>query len=581
VNARPTIVICLALALAVGAAFSPVAGNGFVDFDDPVYITANPNVAGGITARGLAWAFTSHRYAYNWHPLTWISHMADVSLFGLDPRGHHLAGLVLHGANAVLLFLVWRGMTGSILASACVAALFAIHPLRVESVAWASERKDLLCVTFSLLTVWAYLGHLRRRSIRGSLLVVTLFAAALMSKPMAVTLPLVLLLLDVWPLGRWGGASGGEGPGGGGSRRGAAGPALVAEKLPLLTLSAASGAVTLISQGSGGVVGTLQEYSLATRIHNALASCLAYLGQAAWPAGLAVFYPHRLPAVPSWETLAMVAVPVAATAFAFLLRRRAPYLLVGWLWYLVTLLPVIGLVQVGMQARADRYTLFPLIGISLIPAWGMPPLLGAGRWRRALLPAALITLALFGTMTLRQAGVWQDSPTLYRHAIRVVPGNWWADFQYGWILFNQGRAGDALPHLRRAADLNPDFLKAHYLAGLILASREEYVQAIGHYREVLRLDPSDNGTRNNLGVALTAVGDYPSALAAYAEVIRRDPDDAGAHFNRGMVLEYLGDLAGTREHFRHAVRIDPGHAPAADALARQGALPGSASPADP
>jgi tetratricopeptide (TPR) repeat protein len=553
----------LLLAGATLAAFSPVLSAGFVIYDDERYVLRNPHVHAGLSWETLCWALTSG-YASNWHPLTWLSHMLDWRLFGAAAWGHHLTSLLLHVANAVLLFVLLDRATGATGRSAFAAALFALHPLHVESVAWVAERKDVLSTLLWLLAVAAYVRWTRAGGWARYLLAAALFAAGLAAKPMLVTLPVTLLLLDFWPLARWPV----RGPGGG-AWRGAA--RLLGEKVPLLALSAASAAVTLAVQASGPAVGSLQEFPLGDRTANALVACVAYLGKTAWPLALAVFYPHSGASLPVWKPAAAAALLATVTLLAVRLRRRRPYLLAGWLWYLVTLLPVIGLVQVGEQAMADRYTYVPLIGIFVAAAWGIPDALAAllaaagkgrdqaadpGHAARWALPAAagavLLALAL---LTRAQAATWKSSVALFGHALAVTEGNYLAHLDLGTALSREGRRDEALAHYEAAARLRPDDAQIQYNLGVALAARGRAREAQERYERALALQPDYPEAHNNLGILLARQGRIEDGTRHCAEAVRLRPEFAEARFNLAVALHMAGRDAEAREQVEAARRL--------------------------
>jgi hypothetical protein len=425
--------ICVFLALATLLVFGQTIRHQFINYDDPEYVYANPMVTEGLTWNGVLWAF-SHSYSRNWHPLTWISHMLDWQLYGLHPGGHHLTSVLLHGANAILLFLVLREMTRSLWASAFVASVFAIHPLRAESVAWISERKDVLSGLFFMLTLGAYVRYVRHPWSRMRYLtVLLLFACGLMSKAMLTTLPLLLLLLDYWPLERFAEEHAAGGPGRAGGRRFPVALRLIAEKVPLVALSAASSAVTVLAQGNAAL--PTGQLSLPARIENAVVSYVAYLGQMLYPVGLVIPYPYPGDGLPSWEVMLSLVVLVLLFAGAFLSRRRRPYLLVGWLWYVVMLVPVIGIVQVGAQARADRYTYLPQIGIYLLVAWTGADLCASSRARsRVVGLLATVVVAALMVCAAIQVSHWRDSLSLWSHSVAWSSGNTVAENNLAWLL---------------------------------------------------------------------------------------------------------------------------------------------------
>ncbi len=544
-----SILAALILVAATALAYAPILGNGFTSYDDDQYVTANPHVRGGLSLTGLRWAWTTTDAA-NWHPLTWLSHMADCEFFGLDPRGHHAVSLALHLSNVALLFLVLAGMTGAAGKSAAVAALFALHPLHVESVAWVAERKDVLSGLFFLLTLAAYRRYVARPSLARYAVVGVALAAGLLAKPMLMTTPFVLLLLDRWPLERK------ESP-----------MRLAVEKAPLLALCAASAVMTIVAQRAGGALGTAQQYPLGMRVANALVAYVVYLRKTVWPSDLAAFYPYPA-GDPSWLTAALAAsVLLGITAAGVRAGRRHPYLLVGWLWYVGMLVPVIGLVQVGEQSLADRYTYLPLIGIFLVVAWGVPGVLErlrppgrSSRWAGwAALVALLVVLAV---TTKREARVWHDSVTLFEHALVVTAESSSAHVNLAIGLEERGDLDRAEQHYRRALELRPDDVVAHNNLGYVLARRDRWAEGVEHYLAALRQDPDCADAHNNLGIALARERRFDEAMPHFAAAARRKPEDARYQFNWGTAL--VGEKHWTQaiEHFREAIRLQPDYAAA-------------------
>jgi Flp pilus assembly protein TadD len=535
-------------------------------------VTENPRVLAGLTRDGIRWAFTSREVA-NWHPLTWLSHMADVEWFGTDAGAHHLVNLAFHGANAILLFLVLCRMTRMPWRSGIVAALFAVHPLHVESVAWVAERKDVLSTFFWLLTMGAYARYAERPGLLRYLPVPLLLALGLMSKAMLVTLPFVLLLLDGWPLRRFAPAGGGP-PGGtgcppAGIRR------LLAEKAPLLLLSAACSAIAYSAQQASGTVTSLERFPPGTRIANALISYVSYAGKAFWPEPLSVFYPHPGAGIPGWHVAAAAAALAGASALAAWQCRRRPYLAVGWFWYLGTLVPVIGLVQVGFQAMADRYTYVPLIGLSIAGVWGAADIGEALRIpRRALGAAAAAALLAFSVAAHRQAGYWRDSVTLFRHAVEVTRGNWLAHENLGLALGLRGRTVEALGHFRESIRLNPAYDKSFYNCGIALMILGRDAEAVACLREAVRIRPEFANARVNLGSALLRSGAREEGILQLRQVLREDPANAAANLNLGLALLEGRNYRESAELFRRYLRVRPGdprgHMFLGDALSGEG-----------
>jgi tetratricopeptide (TPR) repeat protein len=581
--------IALLLAVWTAAVYWGSLRNDFINFDDNLYVTDNPVVKRGLTADGLAWAFTTG-HAGNWHPLTWVSHMTDVQLFGLESSGHHGTSLVIHAANGALLFLTLLRMTGALWPSAVTAALFAVHPLHVESVAWASERKDVLSTFFFLLSLWAYAGYVTRASRWQYLLTLGMFLLGLLCKPMLVTLPFLLLLLDFWPLRRFG--SSGRGAG----NRPPLG-ALMREKIPFLVLALASTMVTYVVQSRGGATSNVQQFPALLRVGNAFVSYFRYLGNTFWPRNLAPFYPHPLQALPLVQVALGALGVVALTAASVWSASRRPYLFVGWFWYLGSLVPVIGLIQVGGQALADRYTYIPLIGLFMALAWTGAELVR----RRASLRvpmcifAALVLVAL-SAKTMAQVRLWHDSITIFSHTARVAAPNWMAEMNLGlgysllgnhaeaiphyqealrlrshlpdaegglgMALTHSGRAEEAVPHFESALRLKPDHVEVHYNFAACLASLGRRREAIEHYEEAIRLRPTYAEAHNNLGVLLAMEGRLEDALAHFTAAVRISPHDAGTLNNLGNINHEMGRKQEAVAYWREALRLDPNHADA-------------------
>ena len=519
---RPSVVTGLVLGGVTLAAFWPVRHFPFINYDDPLYVTENPVVQGGLSAQGLAWAFRTG-YAANWHPLTWLSHMLDCQLFGLAAGSHHLMSLALHVANALLLFSVLRRMTGALWPSGAVAALFALHPLHVESVAWVAARKDVLSTFFWMLTLWAYVRYAHSPT-RGRMAAVALFLMlGLLAKPMLVTLPLLLLLLDWWPLRRW--KTGGEEEPGD-SATTPRGPRfgfgyLLGEKAPLLALSLAACFMTYRAQSRGGAMADIERFPLADRPGNALVSYVRYLAKTLWPEGLSYLYPH-----PGQWPLPMVvaagALLVGITGLALKTMRRHPHLAVGWFWFVGTLVPVIGVVQVGEQAMADRYTYVPLIGVFLAVAWSLDQW-AASRpaLRRALAWGGVALIAACFAATRSQSRHWRDSVALYQHALEVDPNHATAHYNLARTLSERGGDESAvMRHYEEAIRLRPSHASAHVNLGVQLLGLGRVHAAAQHLAEAMRLDPRSFNARLYIGLAYAAMGRHAEAVRE-AEEARR------------------------------------------------------------
>lgn len=540
---RLELILCQLLAVGTLAAFWPVLHSDFVNFDDGDYVTDNPRVQSGLSAANARWAFTNIKATSNWHPLTWLSLQADRTLYGnAEPFGFHLTNLLLHTASTVLLFLIFRAWTGAVWRSALVAALFAVHPLHVESVAWVSERKDVLSTFFWLLTMAAYGWYVRRPGVLRYLAVVVTFSLGLMAKPMLVTLPCVLLLLDYWPLRRVA------------QRRAVA---LVVEKLPLFALAAASCVVTWQAQQTGKAVKAFEQFSPAVRAANAVYAYGEYLTKTVRPEGLAAFYPHpgeKLPAVAVGLSVLLLA---AVTAGCLVAARRYPFLPVGWLWYLGTLLPVIGLVQVGEQAMADRYSYIPLSGVFVAAVWGAGEL--ARRWpflRGVFALSALVALGACGVLTWRQAGTWHDSRTLWTHALDVTEDNWLAHINLALAIGDSNPSG-AVEHLREALRIRPGYPMARFNLGLYLARLGCYEEAGSCYRDVLDSWPDVALVHRNLGFVLSAEGRLNEAREHFEQATQMDSRNAKGWHGLGEVLVQQGEWCAAVEPFRKALKIQP------------------------
>lgn len=567
--------VLLALTAATFLAYWQTLQYGFITFDDPTDVTQNIEVNAGFTWHGIAWAFT-HSLGGNWFPLTWLSHMLDCQLFGLEGGLHHFTNLCLHILATLLLYTVLRRITSARWPSAMAAAVFALHPLHVESVAWIAERKDVLSAFFWMVTLWGYARYVARPEPVRYALTLLAFCLGLMAKPMVVTLPLVLILLDYWPF-----------------KRGHH----ILEKLPFLALSAAASVVTYVVHQDAAAVISLESLPIGTRIENALVSYAVYIGKMFWPTRLAVFYPYPSGSLLWPAILAGIGI-AAVTLAAILAARKRPYLIVGWLWYLVTLAPVIGLIQTGQQARADRYMYIPMIGLSIALIWGAVEILQP--WPRFAAALGAGVAAACVVLTWSQVRYWQDDVSLYQHAIDVTTDNYTARFnlassldalgdddgaakqlaeavrirpnaavahvQLSQYLNKQGRTDEALAHLHTAEALKPGDADIHYRIGLLLGVAGRTEESAAELSDSVRLDPAHFDAHRNLGISLAILGKLPQAADEFRAAVRIKPDDASARFNLGMALANLGRAREAIAQFSEAVRIKPDYAEARAAL---------------
>jgi tetratricopeptide (TPR) repeat protein len=577
--------VCIFLVAIIWVVFGQTLGHDFVNYDDNLYVYENPEVARGLTLKGILWAFT-HVHSSNWHPLTWISHMLDCQFYGLNPGGHHLTNILLHTATAILLFLVLRRMTGFLWRSAFVAAVFAIHPLRVESVAWVAERKDVLSGVFFMLTIGAYVRYVEKFKVQNPKskvyygLTLLFFALGLMCKPMLVTLPFVLLLLDYWPLGR---VEGGEWRV---TRFGVQVPQLhpeclrgstlnhlLCEKLPLFGLAAASGMVTIFAQTEA--IQSFKQISLPLRVGNALISCVAYLGQMFWPSDLALLYPFMAKGVGVSEVVLSLVLLAGISTGVFVLRRQRPYLLTGWLWYLIMLVPIIGIVQVGAQARADRYTYLPQIGLYLLLTWAVADLCAGRRHRRVVLGGcATIILGALIFCARTQASYWRNSESLWTHTLACTSNNDVAHNGLGNAFLQKGSVEEAIVHFQKALKINPNYAEAHNNLGNVLLQKGRVDEAIVHYQRALAITPDYAEACYNLGNALLQKDNVDESILQFQKALQIRPGYAEAHNNLGIALLRKGNVDEATVHFQKALEIKPDHAEAhnnlGNALLRKG-----------
>ena len=546
--------IYLLLALVTIAVFWQVGSCDFISYDDPVYVRNNEHVNTGLSWDNVIWAFTKS-YASNWHPLTWVSHMLDCQLFGMAPAGHHLTNLFLHVVNTLLLFAVLKRMTGAVWRSVFVAAAFALHPLHIESVAWVAERKDVLSTLFWILTMGAYLGYVNRPNKGRYVLVLVVFGLGLMAKPMLVTLPLVLLLLDYWPLGRFQKASHHENTGR--TQKGIFGHLLL-EKVPLLVLSAGSCAVTYLAQQKGGAVTAVSAISPATRISNAVFSYAKYIGKMIWPSRLAVFYPHPRDKLSLLGAVLIAILLFTISVWVINLAKKRGYLTVGWFWYIITLLPVIGIVQVGLQAMADRYTYVPLTGLFIIVAWGLADISTKWPYRKAVLTILSVTvLSAMAIASRLQVRHWRNSVTIFEHALKVTDDNYVAYSSLAWQLYEEGKIDQAIAYHYQVLQIKPYYLPAHKGLGRILLETGRYDEAVKHYAKALQIKPDNPDVYKNMGNALLRQGKATEAIEQYQQVLRLTPDNAQMYNDIGTALGQQGKLDQAITHFRKALEIEP------------------------
>ncbi|HXU36525.1 MAG TPA: tetratricopeptide repeat protein [Blastocatellia bacterium] len=585
---RRDLLVGAGLIVAVVAVYGQVISHHFINLDDDIYIYENPMVTAGLTIKGLRWAFTTF-HAANWHPLTWLSHMFDAQVFGLSPGADLAVNVFLHTLNSLLVFTFLKNMTGRLWRSAIVAGLFALHPMHVESVAWAAERKDVLSAFFALLSLLAYIRYAKadHPSWKQFLPVTVSLALALMAKPMFVTWPFVMLLLDYWPLNRleW---RPDNGPGLLAQRL----APLIREKIPVFVLAAASVAITYIAQSRGGAVRQFADAPILLRVSNALVSYAKYIVSLLWPGGLGVYYPFSPEGIPPWELAASLALVACITVFVMRAKKNQGYLLTGWAWYLGTLVPVIGIIQVGGQTMADRYSYIPSIGLFVMIVWVVGDLIKQRPvLYRAAAFAVVVWLAILGSLACVQVGFWRDSITLFRHTLLVAPGNLVAHYNLAHALGKQGNLDEAIVHfgealrikpdffdalinigvtlndqrkfaeaatyLTRAVELQPQSSKAHLQLAISLAQNGRSDEALGHFFQAMELSPNDPDVRTNLGLMLARIGKFPEAREQLGVALRLNPNSPEAHNNLGLVLLMQGDADKSIPEFSTALRLKP------------------------
>jgi len=556
-------VICILLSVLVLAIYWKVQYHEFINYDDGRYITENKHVKSGLSKENFIWAFT-HLHSANWHPITWLSHMLDSHFYGLNPRGHHLTSLGFHIANSLLLFSVLCRMTGEIWKSCFVASLFAFHPINIESVAWASERKNVLSTFFLLLTMWAYINYIQKKNFTRYSIVLLFFILGLMSKPMLVTLPFVFLLLDYWPLNRFKIPLADTLP----SRKEISQNKnrlliiLLFEKIPLLILVAGSCTITLIAQKSWGAVVSLENVSLISRISNALVSYLKYLEKMVLPKNFSIFYPYPAEGIVLWKVLMSGLILITITFISIRLIKKAPYIVVGWFWYLGTLIPVIGLVQVGQQAMADRYAYVPLIGIFIIIAWGLPELLKNYIFRKKLLLFLTgIYFSVLVTLCWIQLQHWKSSITIFQHAINVTdkkyPSFVGVYNNLGVVLIAQMKFEEAITNFIKAVELQPNYPESYNNMGYALSELKRFSEANVYYEKAIRLKSDYAEAHNNLANSLSKTTSFNKAIIHYKKAIQYKPDFSKANFNLGITLNKSNYSEEAIPYLEEAIRLEP------------------------
>ena len=556
-------ILCvLSLIISISVLYWPVTGFEFIDLDDNLYLYENPAIHKGLSWQGISWAMTTF-HTSNWQPLTWLSLMADYELYGLNPAGYHVSNLLFHILNTLLLFFFLKQVTGDTWKCFAVSALFAVHPLNIESVAWISERKNLLSTLFWILTLFAYIRYVQKRQWRRYSHVLLFFIIGLMAKPMLVTLPVVLLLIDYWPLRRLSSINqycGELFPES--VNRGSNLLCLLKEKIPLLFLSLCSALITLYAARTWGAIVPISALPLSERVGNALISYMSYLEKTLWPVNLAIFYPYS--PIRPLEIIVAILLLVAITVFIVVKRSEYPYLVTGWFWYLVTLLPVIGIIQVGSQAMANRYAYIPLIGLFVIVVWGIPELL-KNRIDCRYFPIPVFALILIMSFsTWAQLPYWRNSELVYRQALNATKENHVAHFGMGNVWRNRGDLRKAYSHYREAIKINPNYTEAHNNIGLILTQYGELHEAYFHYLQALRINPKYAEARNNLGLTLIRFGKTDQAESQFRQAIEDNPMLASAYNNLGALLITKGQTAEAKACLLRALELQPTYKEAKD-----------------
>lgn len=549
------LILCLLLVAGTFVLYSRVFHAGFLRYDDDRYVVENPYVRSGLHWNTVTWAFTTFEQA-NWHPLTWLSHALDSQLFGMNPFGHHFINLLLHAANVMLLFLLLQWLTGYTGCSLAVAVLFAVHPVNVESVAWIAERKTLLCMFFFLLTLLAYVRFVRSPNVARYVAVLVGFAMALLSKPMAITLPFTLLLLDYWPLGRWRSRNAAD-------IRGSFIPErrsnswLVVEKLPLFAMSAASAVLTMKAQRAGGAVGV--KYSTLAHLQNAIVSYVLYIEKFVWPSRLAALYPYPQDGWPNTVVLGAAASLIVVTGLVLKYRDRG-YLFWGWFFYLGTMVPMIGLVQVGNQAMADRYAYLPFVGLFVMVVWGIAELASRFAIRKYVFASALMVVSGFCAVTYRQLAYWHDDFSLWSHALAVTSRNFVAEDNFGNALINAGKYDEGIAHFRNAAEIEPGDPVSEVNLGIYAQQHGDLQQAAARYQYALQLasDPQVRAAAYaNLGGVYYALHEYQRAQDSFASALRLGSRNPFIFLHMGLMAQKVDDWNDAIRYYATYVAVEP------------------------
>ncbi len=556
VNIRYDVLICLFLVIATLVAYWQVRNHNFLSFDDHLYILHNQHVNKGLSLESISWAFSFTDIAY-WHPLTWLSHMLDCQLYGLNPSMHHTTSLILHIINCLLLFLVFKGMTGAVWKSAFIAALFALHPINVESVAWVAERKNVLSTLFWMLTLLTYGYYSLQPGFYRYFLTLFCFLLGLLAKPMLVTLPFVLLLFDYWPLERLRCRSTTNID----RYKKASLLHLILEKIPFFLLAGASIYISSLSVQHHGIVVSTESVSMKLRVANALVSYVKYIGKMIWPKNLAVFYPFP-DTLPHWQILGAALFLVCVSILVFRALRSKPYFMVGWLWYIGTLVPAIGLIQAGLwPSIADRFAYVPLIGLFIVIAWGVPDLVAQWRYKKIVLATtATVLLLIFTAASRSQNRYWTNNIALFKHSLDVTNDNDVAHQKLGEALAAQGKTDEAVRHYYEALRIKPDLVAAHLNLGVALREEGKINEAVEHFSMALRAKPDCAEAYYELGVTLEKQGNFDAAVRHYSEALRIKPKFAKGHNNLGSVLAQQGNVKGAFYHYYEALRINPNYA---------------------